>query len=181
LHFAIGGNGLEFKKEKPLAPALWYFVQPAAIPSVYEFIIAKGYHEDGLRCGKLNMHLFNGQYFEELVHYCGVDEKTEKPGEAYVTWKEQWHGEWLEFEPGLLHQVITLQPCCKLAYDTYKFDWLQRYMDVWLYILCQFMEPLNPEDYMNILGLIKKEMIHPWTLSGEWPLRMEKLITLVCI
>ena len=94
--------------------------------------------------------------FVELQNLCGVDPKTMKP---YAFEVLQFHGEWLEFEPGYLHQVETLVASVKFAWDTYRYDKVQMYINVWMYLISQFMGDDVAQDYMNILGLIESELL----------------------
>jgi hypothetical protein len=153
--FAVMGEGLNFNHKLPLA--IWYFIQPAAIPMVHEWLKEVKQITAGLGCGRFEMPRLTEEDFDALRKYCGVDEES---GEYYVTKVEQFHGHWIEFEPGMLHQVINLQPCVKFAYDTYKFCRLQQYINVWMYLICQFMaHDRNANDYMQILGLIVWELV----------------------
>ena len=134
---------------------------------MHEWLLKKKY-KYGLSSGKDFLPLLDEDDFQSLSDFCGCDEAT---GERYVTKVDQWHGQWLEFEPGMLHQVQTWQPCVKFAYDTYRFDRLQKYLNVWLHIMCGFMASREPEsrdnadDYMQVLGLIKKELLTPWRIN----------------
>ena len=155
INVAFGISGVDISK--PLAR--WYFVHPAAILKVDQWIKMKYGIEAGLRCGKDAMPYLKDDDFSELQKYCGND----PAGRPYVWVELQFHGEWFEFEPGLLHQVETLQPSIKFAWDVYKADKLKMYLQVWMYIICQFMAaPTNAEDYMNIVGLILSDILNPW-------------------
>ena len=158
--FAVSGTGVEVDTDKPVAE--WYFFHPSVIPKVDEWIRlhCQGRNGVGLRCGKGNMPFLSRQQFEALKLFCGSDPIT---GVNYAMRVLQMHGEWISFEPGYLHQVVTLQPSIKFAWDVYKIDLLQRNIEVWMYIICQFMHAEDiANDYMNILNLILLQLLNPF-------------------
>ena len=144
---------------KPLAR--WYFFHPRAIPLMNDWLKETGrrrelFRSDGLRCGKDKMPRLTQKDIEELQAVC------KEENASYVSVRHQYHGDMLQFQPGYLHQVETLQPCIKFAWDVYKVDKLEQYVDVWRYLMCQLMAHTdNPQDYMNFLGLIVKELLNP--------------------
>ena len=158
--FLVSSMGVEVDYQKPAA--IWYFIHPRAIRKVDEWIklnCQNGAGRVGLRCGKAKMPFLTEKQFEELKAYCGCDPIT---GEYYCIRVEQMHGMKIKFVPGYLHQVVTLQPSIKLAWDVYRVDKLQKNIEVWIYIICQFMHADDiAEDYMNILNLVLAEVLNP--------------------
>ncbi|KAL4513245.1 hypothetical protein Ndes2437A_g09150 [Nannochloris sp. 'desiccata'] len=159
--FRIQRPGEEVNLEDPIAR--WYFFHPKVVPIVNKYLLKKKPNSKGLGCGKRNMPFLTKEDFVELQNLCGVDPKTMKP---YAFEVLQFHGEWLEFEPGYLHQVETLVASVKFAWDTYRYDKLQMYINVWMYLISQFMGDDVAQDYMNILGLIESELLKACPLQA---------------
>lgn len=148
--FAVTGAGVAtVNLMMPLAE--WIFIHPSAIPAVNTWLkekykSRKAVVANGLRCGKDAMPVLQEKQFEDLQRFCGVGAN----GVPLVRKLYQYHGDWIHFLPGYLHQVITLQPCVKFAWDVYELAKFPAYIAVWRDLIAQFTaHPGLPADYSN--------------------------------
>lgn len=161
---AVQYKDVELDLKEPLAR--WLFFHPCAIIFLGQWLRLKKRIDneagDFLRLSKWDMPVIKDSEVEEVKRFIqerlaelGVEtDLDEGAGVEWVKVVDQYHGDWIQFPPGYLHQVITMQPCVKFAWDVYWEKELERYLVTSRDVICPLLGQEDlAEDYMNLHAL----------------------------
>jgi hypothetical protein len=158
--------------------ARWTCIMPPAIPLAREWIAKNkmgGRWILGFREAKENMPILSAQEVFQLQAFVskkiGDDPHSRLP---YVLDFFQMHGEWVQVHAGVMHQVETLCPSLKLAWDVYAVKLFAMYIALWRDVIT--IHTANGQtawDYMDLQLILVDATIELAQFMGLTPVVLQ--------
>lgn len=148
----VGGGRGSGKEGEPVA--VWHFVHPLALRHVMDALRARGLATDE------SIEPADAQFWAEMRASAPAwMEQAGLPGVPGVMQVEQRHNQVVHVPAGWAHQVDTLQPCLKAAWDLWEPRNFVSYLMVQrLAHRVGMTGDIVPKDYQNLQCVMKRAM-----------------------
>lgn len=147
---AIEGTGAAVDVAKPLAR--WWFVNPKDYTAVLDYIVSKRWAVRDTRTP-----LLTEDQWKEVKDHVGSDA---------VVLVLQHHNEYIRVLPGWAHQVDTLQPCIKVAWELINLDHIVEYLRIPRMLSINNVCKWETADYVGIQCIIMSAL-HELVAEGK--------------